>query len=96
MNEHKHTKSRMRQRRGRLSHGVNPRAQANRLRVQLLSGMAVQLGATESDVPKPLPPCCPRCDRPMQLLRRLQPAGRSRAPPALLTRLRPVRLQRTV
>lgn len=71
----------------------HPRAQANRLRVQLLSGMPVQLGATESGVPKPSPPCCPRCQRPMQLLRSLRPHGRSRAPPARLARLKPVQLQ---
>ncbi len=74
----------------------HPRAQANRLRVQFLSGMPVQLGATESDAPKPSPPCCPHCDRPMQLLGSLRPHGRSRAPPTVLDRLRPVGLQRTI
>jgi len=74
----------------------HPRAQAHRLRVQLLSGMPVQLGATPStETPEASPPLCPCCQQPMQLLRRLQPAGHSRAPPAL-HRLRPVRLQRTV
>lgn len=76
-------------------HGFcHPRAQANRLRVQFLSGLPVQLGAPEStETPKASPPLCPCCQRPMQLLRRIQPAGRSRAPPAL-RRLRPVELQR--
>lgn len=74
----------------------HPRAQANRLRVQFLSGMPVQLGATEPDAPKASPPCCPHCDRPMQLLGSLRPHGRSRAPPTVLDRLRPVGLQRCV
>jgi hypothetical protein len=72
----------------------HPRARANRLRVQWLSGMPVQLGRTESpDPPKASPPCCPRCDRPMRLLGTLRPHARSRAPPAL-RRLRSVPLQR--
>lgn len=72
----------------------HPRSQAKRLRVQLLSGMAVQLGATESDTPKPPPPLCPGCQRPMQRLCLIQPNGRSRAPPDL-RRHRPVGLQRS-
>jgi hypothetical protein len=72
----------------------HPRAQAKRLRVQFLSGMAVQLGATPSAVPKPSPPLCPCCQRPMQRLGSVQPAWHSRAPPEG-HRLRPVRLQRS-
>ena len=74
----------------------HPRAQANRLRVQFLSGMPVQLGATASDAPKASPPCCPRCQRPMRLLGSVQPHRHSRAPPRVLDRLRPVGLQRTI
>jgi hypothetical protein len=60
----------------------HPAAKANRLRVQLQSGMAVQLGAPEpSDTPKTSPPACPCCNRPMQWLRSLRPPWRSRAPP---------------
>jgi hypothetical protein len=60
----------------------HPAAKAKRLRVQLYSGMPVQLGADPSpDVPKATPPTCPCCERPMRLLRSLRPHGRSRAPP---------------
>jgi len=64
----------------------HPAAKAKRLRVQLHSGAPVQLGATESDVPKSSPPCCPRCERPMKLLRPVLPwprlwRPRKRGPP---------------
>lgn len=75
----------------------HPRAQAKCLRVQFLSGRAVPLGAPESTQPPPAaPPLCPCCQRPMQLLCSLKPAGHSRAPPGLLDRLRSVRLQRSL
>jgi hypothetical protein len=73
----------------------HPAAKAKRLRVQLHSGMPVQLGATESDVPKSSPPCCPRCERPMQRLGSVRAHGHCRAPPGLFDRLRPVQLQRS-
>ena len=59
----------------------HPRAQAKRLRVQLESGMAVQLGAELADTPAAAPPLCPDCRRPMRLLGSVRPHGHSRAPP---------------
>jgi len=74
----------------------HPRALGNRLRVQLLSGMPVHLGAEPSpEAPKASPPCCPHCQRPMRLLGSLRSHARSRAPPEL-GRLRPVQLQRSL
>ena len=73
----------------------HPRAQAKRLRVQLASGLPVQLGASESPPDSSLP-CCPRCERPMRLIGSLPPQGRSRAPPRVFSRLSPVPLQRSV
>ena len=72
----------------------HPRAQANRLRVQLLSGMTVQLGAPQAtEPPKASPPLCPCCQRPMQRLGSVKSPWHSRAPPGL-PRLRPVSLHR--
>ncbi len=66
----------------------HPAAKAKRLRVQLHGGMTVQLGANPStDAPKPSPPACPCCERPMRLLRSLRPHWQSRAPPVPLVPL---------
>lgn len=65
----------------------HPAAQAKRLRVQLLAGRAVDLGARPQPAATPAtPPPCPHCGGPSRLLRSLAPAGRSRAPPALWRR----------
>lgn len=72
----------------------HPRSKAKRLRLQLLSGMTVQLGATESsETPQASPPLCPCCQRPMQRLGSMKPAWHSRGPPGW-PRLRPVARQR--
>ncbi|MGH9726043.1 MAG: IS91 family transposase, partial [Candidatus Acidiferrales bacterium] len=52
----------------------HPAAKAKRLRVQMHSGAAVQLGAASAPVFDPNrlgPPCCPKCGRPMRLLGRI-------------------------
>jgi hypothetical protein len=74
----------------------HPRAQAHRLRVRFLAGGPVCLGAAPFDPPKASPPCCPRCDRPMQRLGSVPPQRPARAPPKVFARQRPVRLQPTI
>ena len=69
----------------------HPAAKAKRLRVQCHAGGPVQLGDT-SPVPAPLarPYCCPRCDHPMTLLRKIPSPYTQRGPPpptALFTQL---------
>lgn len=69
----------------------HPAAKAKRLRVQCHAGGQVQLGDT-SPVPAPLarPYCCPRCDHPMTLLRKIPSPYTQRGPPpptALVTPL---------
>ncbi len=74
----------------------HPAAKVNRLRLQFLSGMPVQLGVTESfGTSIPSPPCCPRCQQPMQRLGSLHTHRRPRAPPRTFDRLKPVGLQRS-
>lgn len=60
----------------------HPTAKASRLRVQLHSGRAVDLGAA---IAEPAPDCgtpaCPRCGQPTQLVFSLGPFNRERGPP---------------
>lgn len=62
----------------------HPAAKANRLRVQLHSGTPVDLGSSEPVCPAPmdLPPLCPKCGQPMQLLLSVSPWHKTRGPPA--------------
>ena len=62
----------------------HPTAKANRLRVQLHSGRAVQFGNTVTLLSEPTHcgrPACPHCGQPMQLLLRLGPLYSNRGPP---------------
>ena len=62
----------------------HPAAKANRLRVQLHSGRAVQLGASTPPLPPPATaPLCPCCRQPMRLLLRVPSPYRKRGPPRL-------------
>jgi hypothetical protein len=67
----------------------HPAAKANWLRVQLHTGMNVQLGST--DLPAlSCCPRCPKCHRPMQLIGSIAPAYSSRGPPdAISSRTKP-------
>jgi len=63
----------------------HPRAKASRMRVQLHSGRAVDLGSTPSSLPHPLTvsgcPPCPQCGHPTQLLFALARCHPGRGPP---------------
>lgn len=62
----------------------HPTAKANRLRVQLHSGRAVQFGETSAVLLDPAHsshPNCPRCGQPTQLLFRISPHHANRGPP---------------
>ena len=63
----------------------HPTAKANRMRVQLHSGRAVQFGDTASHLPDQALsgcPVCPRCRQPMQLVLRLSACFANRGPPS--------------
>jgi hypothetical protein len=62
----------------------HPMAKANRLRVQLHSGRAVNLGASDlgaSPAPTCSPPLCPQCGRAMKLILSVSPWHKTRKPP---------------
>jgi hypothetical protein len=60
----------------------HPAAKASRLRLRLRAGMPVQLGASDiPPAPKPAPPSCPCCGRPMRLLSLVGRVANPRAPP---------------
>ena len=60
----------------------HPAAKANRLRVQLLSGRAVQLGAPATLIPTPAPvQACPCCRKPMALISTFRAPYHRRGPP---------------
>lgn len=62
----------------------HPTAKAKRLRVQLHSGRAVNLGASDraaSPAPSGSPPLCPHCGREMKLILSLSPWHKTRGPP---------------
>jgi hypothetical protein len=63
----------------------HPAAKANRLRLQLLTAMTVDLGAPSlrpTRLPSPKPPCCPRCRCTDLRIFRLPPLYAGRGPPA--------------
>jgi hypothetical protein len=61
----------------------HPTAKANRLRVQLHSGKAVDFGSTLTpQIPRSACPPCPHCGQPTQLAFSFTPGSRERAPPA--------------
>jgi Putative transposase/Transposase zinc-binding domain len=60
----------------------HPSAKANRMRVQFGTAMPVQFGSTATPPPpRKGCPCCPRCGGPTQLILRLRPLTKGRAPP---------------
>lgn len=61
----------------------HPTAKANRLRVQMHSGKPVELGHSQPMCAPPLdlPPLCPKCGQPMQLVLSLNPWHKTRGPP---------------
>jgi hypothetical protein len=62
----------------------HPTAKANRLRVQLHSGRALEFGASTPLLPPPVSiPLCPCCRQPMRLLLFLAPSYPKRGPPTL-------------
>ena len=63
----------------------HPTAQANRMRVQLHSGRALQFGDPSPLGPVQVPACppCPKCGRPTQLIFSVSPYRPNRGPPAL-------------
>lgn len=61
----------------------HPTAKASRMRVQLHSGRAVELGNTIIDeLPDCVAPVCPRCGQPTQLIFSLSRCSPNRGPPA--------------
>lgn len=61
----------------------HPTAKASRMRVQLHSGRAVELGNTiMDDLPNCVAPVCPRCGQPTQLVFSLSRCSPNRGPPA--------------
>lgn len=68
----------------------HPAAKVNRMKIQFLTGMAVQLGATSvPDLPKRGCPRCPNCGGATQLIFRLKPSFKSRAPPQVPSHSQP-------
>lgn len=61
----------------------HPAAKANRLRIQLLAGMAVDLGAERSPQPSAPPLACPFCQGPLRLLGCWPASYRIRGPPRI-------------
>jgi hypothetical protein len=59
----------------------HPAAKANRLRIQFLAGMQVDLGAVGPSRPPARVPCCAFCQGPLRWIPPLLPPYRKRGPP---------------
>jgi len=67
----------------------HPTAKRKRLRVQLLTGMAVSLGNDPPPASSSSAVCCPSCRRPMRLVMRMTRNGKTRAPPRASSKVNP-------
>lgn len=61
----------------------HPAAKAHRLRIQMLAGMQVDLGAEPSRTVPPPAPCCVSCHRPLRWVAFFYPPHRQRGPPRI-------------
>ncbi len=62
----------------------HPAAKAKRLRLQLLTGATVDLGAPPAASPQEVWPCCPQCGRPLRRFASFGPGNATRGPPLLV------------
>lgn len=74
----------------------HPAAKANRLRVRLLAGMKVELGAEEPRQAPPPTPCCVFCKGPLRWITSFQPAHRQRGPPRIRPPPAPQRMSQPI